>query len=324
MADGYNYIGMSGEFGRYDPADKDKNAKVHIARMLSRSLRMFRYKGLPDTIPERSLELLLQCNGSACWTNKYNGKDWFVYRAALGGEPNQVYMPTIAIIANPAQRFDASLKIDEECIIMPNDSMYMGLLPDYERFAAMLVENELTMRCADIWARLPILISAGDNRSKEGAEQLIEDILDGKLSVAAEAQIFAGVKAQTGDNGASAQTLVNLIQYHQYLKAGWYNLIGLNSNYNMKREAINSNETQMDNDTLYPLIDDMLNQRRKALEKVEAMGGPHIEVELNSAWEDRQEERDLEQELLEAEADTTEEGGEDNAEEEENPDRSDT
>ena len=78
-----------------------------------------------------------------------------------------------------------------------------------------------------------------------------------------------------------AQSLTNLIEYHQYLKAGLFNELGLNSNYNMKRESINSNESQLNDDMLHPLIDDMLARRREALEEVNAMFGLNVSVKCN-------------------------------------------
>ena len=69
------------------------------------------------------------------------------------------------------------------------------------------------------------------------------------------------------------------------MKASLYNELGLQSNYNMKRESINSGESQLNEDMLHPLIDDMLRERQIALEKVNAMFGTNITVEFNSAWE---------------------------------------
>ena len=66
----------------------------------------------------------------------------------------------------------------------------------------------------------------------------------------------------------------------------------------MKRESINSNEAQLNDDMLLPLIDDMLKNRQDALDKVNNMFGTDISVEFNSAWEDNQIELDKAQETL--------------------------
>ena len=108
-----------------------------------------------------------------------------------------------------------------------------------------------------------------------------------------------------------ASTLTDLIEYHQYLKAGLFNELGLNGNYNMKREAINSNESQLNDDMLHPLIDDMLKMRKEFCDQVNEMFGTNISVEFDSAWEDNELENEAALEAVEAEA----EGAEDVASE---------
>lgn len=168
----------------YDFADKDKCINQHIAYMLNRTLSMFDYNGLPDTIDKRNLELMLQTNGSICWY-KYNDK-LYVFTGGLGGEPNVYYMPTIYTISNPALKISKQLVIDKDCVVMPNDFLYLGLLPLNERYATSLTENELSMNIASINARITSLISASDDNTKKSAEKYIDDIVKGKLGVIAE------------------------------------------------------------------------------------------------------------------------------------------
>ena len=56
----------------------------------------------------------------------------------------------------------------------------------------------------------------------------------------------------------------------------------------MKRESINAGESQLNNDALLPLVDDMLKVRQDAIEKVNAMYGTDIKITLASSWEDNQ------------------------------------
>ena len=56
----------------------------------------------------------------------------------------------------------------------------------------------------------------------------------------------------------------------------------------MKREAINGNEADLNNDSLMPLIDDMLICRRQGWKEVEQLFGVKVEVELDGAWVDNQ------------------------------------
>jgi len=175
--------------------------------------------------------------------------------------------------------------------------MYIGLLPMFSRYATAMTETELSLNIASINSRVLDFISAPDDRTKESAEKYLEDIYNGKRSVVAENAFLDGIRIRPSSVD-TARTITDLIELEQYQKASWYNEIGLNANYNMKRESLNSSESQLNNDALLPLIDDMLIQRQKGLEKVNTMFGTNISVELASSWEDNQIEIDETQESI--------------------------
>lgn len=296
----------------YDFANKAKCIHRHIAYMLNRTQSMFRWDGLPDSIPERSLELFLQMNGNVCFY-KYNEK-LYVFTGGMGGEPDVYYMPTIYTIANPALKLSKSLTIDVDCVVMPNDSLYLGLIPMFSRYATALTENELSMKIAIINSRIVDLISAPDDRTKASAEKYLSDIEDGKPGVIAENAFFDGIRAQPYGTTANSNALTNLIETEQYYKASWYNELGLNANYNMKRESLNTSESQMNNDALLPLVDNMLKCRQLAIEKVNKMFGTEISVSLASSWEDNEQEIDIEHKQLSGQPENDEMKGGENVE----------
>ena len=266
---------------KYDFKNKDRNIDDMLRYMLRRSTQMFKYNGLPKTIPKYILELYLQTNGNVCFY-KHDG-ELYVFTGGMGGELNEYYLPTIYTIANPFLKLTKNLVIDKDCVVVANDSCYQGMLPQFKKYATGLVENELSMNIASINSRIISLISASDDRTLKSAEAYVKHIYDGDLSVVSEDAFLDGVKVQPYAK-ATNDTLSKLIEYNQYLKASWFNDIGLNANYNMKREAINSNESQLNDDMLLPTVDDMLEHRKYGIEKVNEMYGTNISVELNSSW----------------------------------------
>lgn len=276
-------MGMLFGCPEFDFANKSKNINQHITYMLNRTRSMFEWNGLPDSIPARVLELYLQTNGNVCFY-EYNGT-LYVFTGGLGGFQNVYYMPTIYTVANPALNLSKSLKIDDECVVMSNDSMYLGLLPMFSRYATAMTEAELSINLATINSRIINLISAPDDRTKASADKYLRDVVSGKMGVILENSFLEGIKAQPYGNTGNSNTITNLIELEQYLKASWYNELGLNANYNMKRESINAGESQLNHDALLPLVDDMLQSRKVGAEKVNAMYGTNITVSLASAWE---------------------------------------
>lgn len=286
-------------FGKLvDFSDKKASAMQYVSYMLNRTQSMFKYTGLPDSLPQRNLELMLQTNGFIVIPIPYKVPavkgDLYAFAegASLGGERDVYYMPTICNIASPALNWSASLKIGEECIVIPNDSLYIGLLPMFSRYASMLAENDVTIRLADINARIINLLSAPDDRTRKSAEQYLKDVENGNLGVIADNAFLEGIKSQPYASSGSTNNITQLIELQQYLKAGWYNDVGLNANYNMKRESINSEEAQLNDDALLPLALDMLRMRKIGFDIVNRLCGYNIGVELNASWKVRQEEQE--------------------------------
>ena len=281
----------------YNFSNKGKCIDNHIAYMLARTQSMFTYTGLPDTLNPRIIELYLQVNGNLCITEindeiiRKSGhtelkSGLYAFTGGMGGEYDVYYMPTIYTIANPYLNYSKNLKINEDCIVIPSDSMYYGLLPMFRKYATALTENELSMNIATIVLRLQALISASDDNTKKSAEKYLKDIIDGKIGVIAENQFLDNSLKVTPYSATGAHsTMQNIIELEQYLRATWFNDLGLNANYNMKRESINSGESQLNNDALLPLVDNMLKSRREGFDKVNKKYGTNITVTLNSSWE---------------------------------------
>lgn len=277
----YSYYFDNFQCKPYDFTDKERCIREYMIYMLDRTQRMFEYKGLPDTIPKRMLEFLLQINGFACFA-RVKG-ELYAFYGGLGGEPDVYFRPTICNVSSPALDWDATLKIGTDCIIVRNDSFMRGLVPLYQRYATAMVENDLSFKLATINTRIQSLISAPDDTTKTAGEKYLQDVADGKLGVIASNEFLQGIKVQP--NTSTLRTFTDLIEYQQYLKASWYNEIGLNANYNMKREKLSTTESQMNNDALLPLVDDMLESRQKCLEEVNALFGTNITVDFASSWE---------------------------------------
>ena len=290
----------------YDFTNKKRSVGIYIAYMLARTQQMFKWNNLPDTIPQRHLELFLQKNGNVCIT-KVNDK-LYAFTGGMGGEPDPYYMPTLYTVANPALNFNKSLKIGEECVVIPNDSLYLGLLPMFRRYATQLCENDISMNILDIITRIQALLSAPDDRTKAAAEKYLNDIQVGKLGVIGETAFFDGIKVSPFAAHNNDQ-MTNLIEYHQYLKASWFNDLGLQANYNMKRESLSAAELGLNNDIMLPMIDQMLLCRQQDLEKVNSMYGTNISVKLSSAWEDVQLESEYAIDEMKAEAEDVQSSG---------------
>lgn len=291
--------------------DKSKSTESIICYMLSRLQKMFKYEALPDSIPRQYLENYLLVNGS-CVIGKdlMHPEDPNIYAfiGAAGGEPDVYYRPTKYMVANPALNSSMEFYISTtdpshtpNAVIVRNDTMWQGLYPMMARYAALIAENLLTIRTADIMLRVLALITAPDDSSRLAADQFLKDITQGKLASIAENRFLDGIRMQNppSNNGSY---LTQFIELHQYLVGSFYNEVGLNANYNMKREALSESETGLNDDSLMPLFEDMLRCRQEDMDSVNTMFGTSIRVSLDSSWLENEIERllNLRQQAAEA------------------------
>ena len=293
--------------------------KLHIRMMLNRTQRMFKWSGLPDSVPQKYLEIYLQTHGNVAIAQTDEGLKCFF--GGAGNVLNEYYAPSEYIIANPALNFFKSLVIkypyhNEEfdpetmCVMGLNDSLSQGLYPLIQKYAYQLATNEITLHVADVNSRAMNILTATSESAFESIKNFIKDLKIGKIAHIRESMIQDNDVRSLPFSSQTNNGITNLIELQQYYKASFYNEIGLNANYNMKRESIQQNESDNDHDSLRPLIDDMLYQREQLAEHINECFGLNVSVEFDSIWSERMrlEEAVLDQE--EAAADVIEEDSE--------------
>lgn len=263
--------------------DKEKNSRRYIEYFFNRISQMFRIGGLPETIPERYLKNYLLCGGFAIIT-EVNG-DLYAFSAGLGGPPDPYYFPTIATIANPGLNFSGSRKIGEECEIIRNDTNLMGVLPLCKKYAAQIVESDISLYRAAINTRALTMISAGSDSVRKGALVFLEDLEKGELGVCADNDLLESIKVHPISGNYSSSYITQLLELRNYWVSCLWQELGINSNHNMKREALNGSETSTNELTLLPLIDDMFVNWSEGIDRVNKHYGTKITIEKASSWE---------------------------------------
>lgn len=290
-----------------DFRDKESLVRSHIRYMFTRTAQMFKYTGLPVTIPAYILEQQMQGLGHCIIAEK--DFQFYSFTGGLGGIPDVYYRGTEYIVSNPnvnGEEFDKTFKVDEDCVFCRNDHMINGLMPLHRRYATLLAENELSFYVAEINSRLQWLFNGSTDADKLTADNLIRDLERGNLSAVASPEFTGGIQLQPGAQYAS-QTIREIIEAEQYIKASWYNELGLDANFNMKRESLTLGELNTNTDSLLPMIDDMFDCRKEMCKKLKDMYGLEVSVEYNSAWLDNQ--IQMNEETAAEGAETAAEGG---------------
>ena len=285
--------------------------KLHIRMMLNRCMRMFKWDGLPESLPARFIEQNLLINGFVGIAETDKIRAFF---GGMGGVLDEYYLPSIFIVANPWLKLNKEFNIyrdyhenefskDTDCVIGLNDTFSYGLYPLIEKYAIQLATNEITLNVADINSRAINILTATSESAYNSIKMFLKDLAKGRTAHIRESMIQDNDVRSLPFNSQTNSGITNLIELQQYYKASFYNEIGLNANYNMKRESIQQNESDMNHDSLRPLIDDMLYQREQLADMMNKCFGLNVTVEFDSIWAQRMlsEEAVLDQEMAAAE-----------------------
>lgn len=289
------YLGMVGdaEFNR----DYKKVFRAFINNMQKRTLGMFEYENLPKTLSARSIEKYLQGSGT-CLIAKVTpdmitnqdakGQEGlYAFPCKPGGRLDANYLPTKAVVTSSWLGFSKEFDlVKKEAVLIWNDSLLEGLAPLYSLYASELTDCVTTLHFQQVHNRILTIIKASSEDEKKDAKQLFEDYENGKFAALMTEELLENIKNNRTDpfKGSANSSCKDTLESMQWILAHWNIEVGLNDNYNMKRESLNENEIEANSDTLTPLLDDMNKCRVRGFDEVNNVFGESVVVNLGSSW----------------------------------------
>ena len=264
----------------YKPNDKLNNINNLIKSFLNKTLTMFLYEGLPETIDYVELEKLLQIKGLAFITEYkdnlvvlpidllYDNVD--VYSNALKGN---VYLNDIREVK--------TMNI-KDGVLIKNDYLGIGLMELFKKYAFLINESNNTLYLSNLWKRTEKVFTANDDGTAESVKNYLEKVKNGELGIITTSLLYESIDVKTTQSMGTS--LHDLIEYDNYIKSQFYNEIGLCYHNNMKKERLITSEVEVGKNSIYPLVDNMLNSRRKGLKELNDKYNLNVDVEFTSSW----------------------------------------
>ena len=274
----------------YQYKDKINNVRLANQYTLTKTLAMFNYTGLPETIPEKELERILQENGFAFiyqWDN-----DIIAFNGSLSGDVDYYNNQTEINITNNKTRKNKTVPLNEGVLIL-NDDYKLGILKLINKYNTLINENEISIVMANFNNRVQKILSASDDNTKASAKQYLDKVIAGELAIIGESPFLEDLKVQ-GSSVSNAQSFSDMIEMNQYFKASLLNELGIQANTNNKKERLITAEIEQDKELLYPLVNNMYNNRVEAVQAINDKFGLNVSVEYGSVWKDRNVEKGLE------------------------------
>lgn len=239
------------------------------------SLNMFKYKGLPESINTFYLEYILQTRG---YIGFYDDErlGLICSEITLGAKLNHYQMPTEYHTVSTSQLVKKTLSSDE-CVVMKNSPLYVGIFPYLNFFASKLALTSRTMDQNLTMQWTPYIIT-GDKRMLQQFKVFMKKILQGVQT------IFTSKGFRTEDVNV-LQTNAPFIadELHgmkQAILRECMTLLGI-ENANMdKKERLVADEVNANNQQVIASRNIWLSERKKAIEELNKKFNLNASVEF--------------------------------------------
>lgn len=256
--------------------------------LYSKIENIFDYNNVPKEIPLRFFKLALFKTGKLVFYkigDKYTVQP-FSYNDIL----NWYYVPEKGRVVNPylpSGHQNWEFTVDDEAVIYnstPDIYNYRGfsMVADLIfKTANQLSENDISYYCIQRNHRLFAIFLAQTDLQKREVNEILEKMYNGDTDITMQEDLVSKITANPISMNSTRAPLTELIEFQQYVLANFYHSFGINSNYNLKREQLNSNEIDVNKEVLRLNIDDMLKIREDGVSKINEKYGLDISVCLN-------------------------------------------
>ena len=250
-------------------------------------LHIFEIGSVPDSVNYQFLKMCVILLGRSCFFD-YDGK-LIALNAAPAGRPDLYYIPEKVIITNPRFNRSYNLTPGQDCEIVyctSLDPYYWGrgsggLYSLISTTASLMADNYLSLNIAQKNLRLTNAFAADDQATKESLEEAMKVAYEGRPFLVVQKSLIDKLETLPMAADGSNQVLIQMLDVHKYILSEFYAAIGLQEAQQMKRERLITAEVEDGAELPLFNIQDMIETITDGIERVNAMFGTEMNVEIN-------------------------------------------
>lgn len=263
--------------------------------LLERCFGTFRYEGLPDSLPEIELEKRILYGFGGVFRHPKFG-----IVTAWGGLSgiNQYNRPTTYVWSQPSLG-SGNLTIDKDCVIIYNDTTDetsetqspRGLTELIDRFARLLADVDASLNILTVNTRSTTWSVAKNRSVADSIKAAFLKKRMGDFDVVVDPSLMDNVRsiALTAPGNGQAATVNDLITLKEHLLRDFMSQIGIKS-AERKAERMLTDEIAADDALLDANLADMLEARKRGVDRMNKMFGLNVSVRLGRRPNDQRQE----------------------------------
>lgn len=254
--------------------------------LLEKMLNIFRWENLPESIPQKEIEMALILTGFSGIVENKN--KLYATMGAMSGVTAYPDVFTLYTFATPV--FSGMRNIGKECAIIDNNYSRFGTIHLIDRYATLLAHSDMSYQTILINSRATGILAAKDDEQAVSINEWYKKLEIGEtMAVVDENQLSSLINAQGLRNvDTSYPDSSKILDYYESTEnilRSFYEDIGLSKSKN-KKERMVVDEVKQDNNRILYDVSHMLQRRKEGCEIVNNIFNENWNVELNEQYSD--------------------------------------
>lgn len=275
----------------YDVADVSSGYDYWFYKLLNYCLGIYKYTGLPSSLPAREVLMNLIMTGHAVI---FQNKGELVTTKTVLYDFDMYYRPTKATYGN-VRIFSRQLKLGEDAEVvylnhiegnvLTNQAVDAGLRSFILRYARQLADIESTANIYAVNMRLQSFPVASDDVTKEQVENFYKKIALGEKAVIMDNMILEMFRNVEVANRITNDTLNDILIARDKVLANFFQDIGIKYRQEQKKAQLTEDEVEADEQVLVIDVEQMREVQQEGFDRVNDMFGTDIHVQINPIYD---------------------------------------
>ena len=273
----------------YDVSNVELGFEYWFSKLLNIMLSIFDWQGLPESLPQREIEIQLLLSGH-CVVFSKNREVVTTYVSIF--DFDKYYQPTKGVYAQPKLGSDNLILNNYDNCIFYNSSLkdniqgaYIdtGLSSFIARYARLLADTESTYNIYCVNSRITAFPVAKNDKVKTSLEKFFNAFKLGRHEIISDDKIIESFNVETPLNQSAGDRSINWLESRDKILEQFYRDIGVKFR-NPKQSQMNVEEVESDEQVLLISLDDMLKCRRDGCDLINKKFGLNVSVKVSDRF----------------------------------------
>lgn len=277
---------------KYTPTALNYDLLYHRFRkkLLNTACSVFTWENLPETFNEQFLNMVLIENGRI-GIIKHQGQLYTVL-GNVGGEVDMYYRPKRFLYANPVLGSGEPLIGKDVAVLFLTSEDTNPLTDNYglsmllDTTATLLADNQLSLNVCQKNSRLMLVASSDNEATRNSTENVLKAMYDGEPYKAIMKRLQDDLTIEPLVSVKPAESMRQLIENYQFIWSTFLQELGINSNFNLKRERLLSAEVALNSECMDTLIDDIEKNVNNGVDMCNEIFGTNIQFSVRRYGEE--------------------------------------